>query len=264
MWMKALNTIDESRKYYIIGYIRKFAEKHQCTIPQLIYYCCLRYLLFSADYFVTCGRHMRIDNAEYGCLNRVMYITNNINKAPNTAYGNYTIDIDNTNISKYIWTLYVGELPKFAYLRIGIDSINRQWINHSFTKQYKFNQALSSWVDKFYAFAICSRPSVSTDRYEGKHLNEIDTQEDVGGFGETYFDEVKLIVDTESKTFSIVIDRFRAVMNDIKLSGSKYNLAVSWDIHERRIEKNDQDLDVLKIPDSQKLRIVDFEIIRGN
>ena len=94
------------------------------NIP-LINYLCLKYYLFFADYFVKCGKSMNVDHSEYGCMNIVTNGNSN-----STAYGNYTIDAENNaNISKYFWTLKVA-IEDRPTLSVGIDSANRQRINH--------------------------------------------------------------------------------------------------------------------------------------
>ena len=102
-----LNKItDQRRKDLLFGYIHQFNKNHQHTlsIPEMINYLCLQYYLFYADYFVKYGKSINVKNSEYGYMNIVTSSSND----DYTAYGNYTIDVENEtkeDITKYIWDI---------------------------------------------------------------------------------------------------------------------------------------------------------------
>ena len=244
---------DKKCKDTIFGYIRQFEEEHQCTIPLLIHYHCLMYFGSSNDYFVKSGKLLRIDNTDCKYMNKVTTcLADPLTSMMNTAYGNYTINTDNTNISKYIWTL--EHSMRGGELSIGICSSNRQWINYAFTKSWKCHKATPFYkFTPFYGFTFTGNGFIDGWRYEQERMDKLGRE-----FSEDHqgYDQMKLIVDAESNKLSIVCNKYGTIltMNDIKLSGFEWNLAVS-------IVRADK---IFRMIDFETVEMINFETVKRN
>ena len=120
---------------------------------------------------------------------------------------------------------------------IGIDSSDHSWINHLFTTQYKYKDYLPNKVSNFYAIDVeryndslsrlLRKDRISKIHFDGNQFKESNWYYRLND-NEAHF-MVKLIVDTDSKKLSIHFAGHEFTVNDIKLRGFKYNLAVSFE-----------------------------------
>ena len=123
---------------------------------------------------------------------------------------------------------------------IGIDSSNKRWVNSSCFKQHRFKDYPGMrGVSNFYGFGILANIAVEDQhikrmQFDGHEFHESLAGSTIYGRG-NYGKLFTLIVDVESNQLILKCKDFISskmqtfVVNDIKLKGFKYNLAIAMD-----------------------------------
>ena len=133
MALTRLKEADLKTKCVIFGYSRQQQNEISMSIPSMIQYLFLMYYWIQ-EKFTKCGKHIVLDSK----CKKAQKKYKNVFCPYDTVYGNNVIDIDDTSIKIYKWTLKIsaslGFSPSYP-MCIGIDSYHES-MNDDFSSTH--------------------------------------------------------------------------------------------------------------------------------
>ena len=231
-----MKRIDDKTKNKILGYVRRYEHQEKvksANIPIMIQYLIMVYYWVN-EKFVIYGEGLEMDQENKNIIR--VRPNSNINSFPwvNSAYGNNVIDINDTSIIRYKWSIRFVNKNGFSSL-IGILKSNKNiGINAC-------NMAVWQSHDTYYCMYINGNPVV----LDGMRQLKRDQHPEMGKSGVMH-----LVLDIPTKTLKYTLNNDATeyiIADKIDLMNNEFRLGVSMGI---RVKTNEMEL--LKFDTFQK------------
>ena len=223
MSLAKVKAVDDRTKSITFGYCRKRMKELSIDIPVMIQYVILLYYWIE-EKFKFHGDCIKIAHPNRLSTD-ISKINNENNESYNAIYGNNVIDINDTSIVKYIWSIKYEKQSAWA-IRFGIDSEKdyKQYLHRSFTDDYFPSRSTS---DKLvYAFSTAGYTFTTKNRWQ-----ESNAYGELGDANKGDIHTIELILNVQDRKLSVnCMGRLETVGENIDLENNRFNFAVSMSL----------------------------------